>query len=162
AALSFQVLPIRLECRAKTGKILWDLMRREPPGRLPRPRHGLLSIWMERRPMDSTNDVADSGGMGPEKVGNMPRREAILLLLLASVQFTSIVDFMVVMPLGPQLIRTMKLAPAQFGWIVSSYTIAAGLAGLLASSIMDRFGRKAAFLGLYAGFLVGTFLCGLA
>ncbi len=90
------------------------------------------------------------------------RNEALLLLLLASVQFTSIVDFMVVMPLGPQLMRTLALTPAQFGWIVSSYTMAAGLAGLLASSIMDRFGRKAAFLTLYAGFLVGTLLCGLA
>ena len=90
------------------------------------------------------------------------RRELFLLLLLASVQFTSIVDFMVVMPLGPQLMRTLKITPAEFGWIVSSYTIAAGLAAILASSIMDRFGRKAAFLTLYAGFLVGTLLCGLA
>lgn len=90
------------------------------------------------------------------------RGEALLLLLLASVQFTSIVDFMVVMPLGPQLMRRLDLTPKQFGWIVSSYTIAAGMAGLLASSIMDRFGRKAAFLTLYAGFLVGTLLCGLA
>jgi predicted MFS family arabinose efflux permease len=90
------------------------------------------------------------------------RREILLLLLLASVQFTSIVDFMVVMPLGPQLMRILNLTPAHFGWIVSSYTIAAGLAGLLASSIMDQFGRKAAFLTLYAGFLIGTLLCGLA
>jgi predicted MFS family arabinose efflux permease len=90
------------------------------------------------------------------------RREAMLLLILASVQFTSIVDFMVVMPLGPQLMRTLGITPSQFGLIVSSYTISAGLAGLMASSFMDRFGRKAAFLTLYAGFLVGTLLCGLS
>jgi predicted MFS family arabinose efflux permease len=90
------------------------------------------------------------------------RREIVLLLILASVQFTSIVDFMVVMPLGPQLMRKFAINPAQFGWIVASYTIAAGLAGLLASSIMDRFGRKQAFLTLYTGFLVGTLLCGLS
>ena len=90
-------------------------------------------------------------------------RELFLLLLLASVQFTSIVDFMVVMPLGPQLMRTLEITPAQFGWIVSSsYTIAAGLAGLLASSIMDRFGRKQAFLTLYAGSGRVMLLCGLA
>src|SRR5213078_2051390 len=49
-----------------------------------------------------------------------------------------------------------------FGWVVSAYTMAAGVAGLVASSLMDRFGRKAGFLGLFVGFLVGTLLCGLA
>ncbi len=90
------------------------------------------------------------------------RREMVLLLILASVQFTSIVDFMVVMPLGPQLQRKLEINNAQFGWIVASYTVAAGLAGLLGSSIMDRFGRKSAFLTLYAGFLLGTLFCGLS
>jgi predicted MFS family arabinose efflux permease len=90
------------------------------------------------------------------------RRELLLLLILASVQFTSIVDFMVVMPLGPQLRRTLGITPFRFGLIVSSYTISAGLAGLLGSSILDRFGRKRAFLTLYCGFLVGTLSCGLA
>ena len=104
----------------------------------------------------------------PDKSGSAPlaaeqrRREMVLLLILASVQFTSIVDFMVVMPLGPQLMRKLAINPAQFGWIVSSYTVAAGLAGLLASSVMDRFGRKSAFLSLYCGFLVGTLFCGLS
>jgi predicted MFS family arabinose efflux permease len=92
----------------------------------------------------------------------MRRGEIILLVILASVQFTSIVDFMVMMPLGPQLMREFAIGPTRFGWIVASYTIAAGLAGLLASSILDRFGRKDAFLTLYSGFLVGTFLCGLS
>ena len=90
------------------------------------------------------------------------RREMILLLILASVQFTSIVDFMVVMPLGPQLQRKLEIDNVQFGRIVASYTVAAGLAGLLASSIMDRFGRKSAFLTLYTGFLLGTLICGLS
>jgi predicted MFS family arabinose efflux permease len=88
--------------------------------------------------------------------------EMVLLLMLASVQFTSIVDFMVIMPLGPQLKRTLAITSSQFGLIVSSYTISAGIAGIFAASFMDRFGRKAAFLTLYAGFLVGTLLCGLA
>src|SRR3954469_23970089 len=88
--------------------------------------------------------------------------ERAVLLTLASVQFTSIVDFMVIMPLGPQLMRTMAISPAQFGLIVSSYTLSAGVAGVVASSLVDRFGRKVAFLGLYVGFLLGTLLCGLA
>src|SRR5262245_35258740 len=98
-------------------------------------------------------EPADSAIRGPE---------LLLLLMLASVQFTSIVDFMVVMPLGPQLKRNLAITSSQFGLIVSSYTISAGIAGIFASSFMDRFGRKAAFLSLYAGFLIGTFLCGLA
>jgi predicted MFS family arabinose efflux permease len=89
-------------------------------------------------------------------------RAAIVLAILALVQFTSIVDFMVVMPLGPQLIRKLGLTTAQFSLVVASYSIFAGIAGLLASSIMDRFGRKAAYLGLFAGFLLGTLSCGLA
>jgi MFS transporter, DHA1 family, inner membrane transport protein len=90
------------------------------------------------------------------------RRELILLLILASVQFFSIVDFMVVMPLGPQLRRTLGIDTFQFGLIVASYTVSAGVAGLLASSVLDRFGRKRAFLTLFVGFLVGTTLCGLS
>jgi len=112
------------------------------------------SVHDHDRELGAAKNLADST--------SARRRELFLLLLLASVQFTSIVDFMVVMPLGPQLMRTLEITTRQFGWIVSSYTVAAGLAGLLASSIMDRFGRKAAFLTLYAGFLVGTLLCGLA
>jgi DHA1 family inner membrane transport protein len=108
----------------------------------------------------------DSASVGEAKaappIAELRRREAVLLLILASVQFTSIVDFMVVMPLGPQLMRKLQINAAQFGWIVASYTVAAGVAGLLASSIMDRFGRKSAFLTLYTGFLVGTLFCGLS
>ncbi len=90
------------------------------------------------------------------------RSELVLLLILASVQFFSIVDFMVVMPLGPQLRRTVGIDTFQFGLIVSSYTVSAGVAGLLGSSVLDRFGRKRAYLTLFVGFLVGTMLCGLS
>ncbi len=89
------------------------------------------------------------------------RGERLVLFVLAAVQFTSIVDFMIVMPLGPQLMRSLQVGPAEFGLIVSSYTFAAGVAGLVASSVVDRFSRRTAFLCLYAGFLLGTLLCGL-
>jgi MFS transporter, DHA1 family, inner membrane transport protein len=80
------------------------------------------------------------------------RREVMVLALLASVQFTSIVDFMVVMPLGPELKEKLSINDFQFGLIVSSYTWSAGLAGFVASSILDRYARKTAFLTLYTGF----------
>ncbi len=90
------------------------------------------------------------------------RRERMVLFILAAVQFTTIVDFMIVMPLGPQLMRTLHIGPTQFGLIVSSYTFAAGAAGLVASSIVDRFARRTTFIVLYAGFLLGTLFCALA
>lgn len=88
--------------------------------------------------------------------------ERLILFVLAAVQFITIVDFMIVMPLGPQLMRVLHINPAQFGLIVSSYTFAAGVAGLIASATVDRIGRKLAFLTLYGGFLVATLVCGLA
>jgi DHA1 family inner membrane transport protein len=90
------------------------------------------------------------------------RRERLVLIILAAVQFATIVDFMIVMPLGPQLMRTLHIGPAEFGLIVSSYTFAAGAAGLVASAVVDRFARRNTFMVLYAGFLLGTLLCGLA
>src|SRR5687768_16345577 len=89
-------------------------------------------------------------------------RERLILFILAAVQFTTIVDFMIVLPLGPQLMRKLDISPAQFGLVVSAYTFAAGATGLVASSIVDRFSRRTMFIVFYAGFLVGTLLCGLA
>ncbi|MFG0262121.1 MAG: MFS transporter, partial [Novipirellula sp. JB048] len=88
--------------------------------------------------------------------------ERWILFVLATVQFITLVDFMIVMPLGPQLMRVLQIGPGAFGLIVSSYTFAAGAAGLVASALVDRYSRKSAFLVLYAGFILGTFLCGLA
>ncbi|MBA4109776.1 MAG: MFS transporter [Leptothrix sp. (in: Bacteria)] len=90
------------------------------------------------------------------------QKERWLLLSLAAVQFTHIVDFMVMMPLGPQLTRLFALSDAQFGLLVSVYSLAAGVSGLLASLVIDRFERKRALLVLYAGFAVATLACGLA
>lgn len=103
-------------------------------------------------------DLMTSGG----RTNCQRHHERVVLVILAAVQFITIVDFMIVMPLGPQLMRTLQIVPAQFGLIVSTYTFAAGVAGLVASAIIDRFGRRTTFLVLYAGFLVGTLLCALA
>lgn len=91
-----------------------------------------------------------------------PQMEKLILITLVAVQFTSIVDFMVVMPLGPQLIKSLQITTEQFSLIVSSYTFAAGIAALGAASFLDRYDRKTAFVILYIGFVVGTLLCGLA
>lgn len=90
------------------------------------------------------------------------QKERWLLWSLSAVQFTHIVDFMVMMPLGPQLTHLFALSDAQFGLLVSAYSLAAGVSGLLASLVIDRFERKRALLTLYAGFAVATLACGLA
>ena len=90
------------------------------------------------------------------------RRERVILFCLAAVHFTTIIDFMVVMPLGPQLEKALNLGPARFGMVVAAYTYAAGLAGLVATVTLDRFARRTAFLTVFAGFILGTLACGLA
>ena len=71
-------------------------------------------------------------------------------------------DFMIMMPLGPQLMRIFNITPQQFGLIVSSYTFSAGISGFFTAFIIDRFDRKKFLQLLYVGFLIGTLLCGLA
>jgi predicted MFS family arabinose efflux permease len=88
--------------------------------------------------------------------------ERWLLLSLAAINFTTIVDFIIIMPLGPQYMRVFSISPAQFGVIVSSYAISAGISGITAGFFLDRFDRKRALLTLYAGFALGTLFCALA
>ncbi len=90
------------------------------------------------------------------------QREWLLLLSLAGMQFTHIMDFMVMMPLGPQLMRLLHITPTQFGFLVSTYTLSAAIVGFLAAFIVDRFDRKRTLLVLYAGFICATLLCALA
>ena len=91
-----------------------------------------------------------------------PKRELWLLLTLAGIQFTHIVDFMVMMPLGPQFTQLFSISDAKFGLLVSAYTFSAGVSGLLASFYVDRFSRKKLLLTLYVLFAVATMACGLA
>ncbi|MBC7383848.1 MAG: MFS transporter [Bacteroidia bacterium] len=92
----------------------------------------------------------------------MDKKERILLLTLAAINFTNIMDFMIMMPLGPQLMRIFEITPQQFGLLVSCYTISAGISGFFAAFLIDRFDRKRALTILYIGFIIGTFICGLA
>jgi predicted MFS family arabinose efflux permease len=91
-----------------------------------------------------------------------PKRERWLLLTLASIQFTSVLDFMIMMPLGPQLTQLFDISAGQFGFLVSAYTFAAGLSGLLAATYIDRFGRKRMMLTLYPLFGVAAVACSIA
>lgn len=82
--------------------------------------------------------------------------------LLAFLQFTLIVDFMILSPLGPILMPQLGISARQFGLAVSAYAFSAGFAGILTAGFADKFDRKRLLLVFYGGFLLGTLLCGLA
>ncbi len=88
--------------------------------------------------------------------------ERSLLLLLAAVQFTHVMDFMIMMPLGPQLMRVMDIGPGRFAAFVAAYTVSSGVVGLLAAPFIDRFDRRKLLLFTYAGFTLGTLACAFA
>ncbi|MCE2745493.1 MAG: MFS transporter [Burkholderiales bacterium] len=101
-------------------------------------------------------------GQAANHLNMSPRREWALLLILAGIQFTHILDFMIMMPLGPQLTQAFSISDARFGLLVSAYTFAAGASGLLASLYIDRFERRRLLLVLYFLFSIATLACGLA
>jgi predicted MFS family arabinose efflux permease len=88
--------------------------------------------------------------------------ERFVVLLLAFLQFTIVLDFMIMGPLGALLMPALHITPQQFGLVVSVYAFSAAASGLLAAGFADRFDRKRLLLFFYCGFLVGTLLCGLA
>ena len=90
------------------------------------------------------------------------RQERVLLVTLAGIQFCHIVDFMVMMPLGPILLQELSIAAHEFGLLVSAYTFTAAIAGVLVAGFVDRFERKRLLLLTFALFAIATLACGLA
>ena len=88
--------------------------------------------------------------------------QIFVIAILAILQFTLILDFMVLSPLGAQLLIELHITTAQFGWVVSAYAFSAGASGLLAAGFADKFDRKKLLLFFYGGFIIGTLLCGIA
>ena len=92
----------------------------------------------------------------------LSRSQYFILLVLAAINFTHIMDFMIMMPMAPQLMRVLHINPQQFSILVASYTIAAGTASFFGTFLVDQFDRKKVVLFCYTGFIVGTFACGAA
>lgn len=84
------------------------------------------------------------------------------IFILAITQFTVILDFMVMSPLGDMLMKSMDMKPGHFGIAVSAYAFSAGISGLLTAGFADKFDRKKLLLFFYTGFIIGTLLCGIA
>jgi predicted MFS family arabinose efflux permease len=105
-------------------------------------------------------DTAPAGGTKPRMT--FSRYQKFVIAVLAFLQFTLILDFMIISPLGAMMMPTLHISPQQFGLAVSSYAFSAGVSGLLAAGFADRFDRKRLLLFFYAGFMLGTLLCALA
>src|SRR5437867_856865 len=98
-------------------------------------------------------------GLEQKAAERISGREVLVLLVLAAVHFANVMDFMIVMPLGPQYQKDLHITPQEFGWLVSVYGFSSSLSGLLAAWFLDRFDRKRTLLALYGGFTVATLLC---
>lgn len=88
--------------------------------------------------------------------------QVFMISVLAVLQFTIVLDFMVLSPLGVLLLEKLSLKPTQFTTVVSAYAFSAGAAGLLAAGFADKFDRKKLLLFFFVGFMLGTVLCALA
>ncbi len=88
--------------------------------------------------------------------------ERTILVILAAIQFTHILDYMIMMPLGAGLMKQFSLSPAQFSQLVAAYGGAAAAAGLLGGLFLGRIDRKRALTWLYVGFALSTLACALA
>lgn len=88
--------------------------------------------------------------------------QKFVIFILATTQFTVILDFMVMSPLGDMLMKSLSLSPSRFGLAVSAYAFSAGISGLLTAGFADKFDRKKLLLFFYSGFIAGTIFCGLA
>ena len=91
-----------------------------------------------------------------------PSQKRWVLLVLTLIMFSTTMDFMVLMPLGPKLMSLFGISPKRFSLLVSIYSFTAGIFGLLGSLIFDRLDRKIALIGSYLGFLIGTLFCAFA
>jgi predicted MFS family arabinose efflux permease len=88
--------------------------------------------------------------------------QKFIVAILAFLQFTIILDFMILSPLGAILMPALHISPSEFGLVVSAYAFSAGTSGLLAAGFADRFDRKKLLLFFYTGFVIGTLLCAIA
>jgi predicted MFS family arabinose efflux permease len=100
--------------------------------------------------------------MKDQKIVSFTGYQKFAILILALTQFTVILDFMVMSPLGDMLMKSLLLKPAAFGVAVSAYAFSAGVSGLLTAGFADKFDRKKLLLFFYFGFIAGTVFCGLA
>lgn len=90
------------------------------------------------------------------------RKERIYVLILAAIQVAHIMDFVIMMPLGPRFMRVFNISPVEFSTLVSAYTFSAGIVGFIGALYADHFDRKKFLLFNFTGFIAGTFMCAIS
>ena len=90
------------------------------------------------------------------------KKERLYVLILAAIQISHILDFVIIMPLGPNFMRVFHINPAEFSSLVSAYTFSAGIVGFIGALYADHFDRKKFLLFNFTGFIIGTFMCAIA
>ena len=95
-------------------------------------------------------------------VDSFTKYQVFVVVLISLLQFTVVLDFMILSPLGDILMKSLNMSTSQFGSVVSAYAISAGISGILAAGFADKFDRKKLLLFFYVGFILGTLFCGLA
>ena len=113
-----------------------------------------MAYWSERVKQTLSQAINPS-----QNLFQSSKQEQFFLLALAGIQFTHILDFMIMMPLGPQFITALSINTHEFGLLLSSYTFAAAVAGVFATYHIDRFERRQLLLSLYICFIVATVAC---
>lgn len=88
--------------------------------------------------------------------------QIFIIAIMAFLQFTIVLDFMVLSPLGAILMPELNITPSQFSHLVSAYAYSAFASGILSAGFADKFDRKKILLFFYVGFIGGTLMCGLA
>jgi predicted MFS family arabinose efflux permease len=119
----------------------------------------MASISNRQDPVANSDEIQ---GSSAPALKSFTSYQTFVVVLLALLQFTVVLDFMILSPLGDILMKTLNLSTSRFGSVVSAYAISAGISGLLAAGFADKFDRKKLLLFFYCGFVVGTLCCGLA
>ncbi|MGE3608762.1 MAG: MFS transporter [Bacteriovoracaceae bacterium] len=90
------------------------------------------------------------------------KRERLYVIILSAIQIAHILDFVIMMPLGPRFMRVFNITPAEFSTLVSAYTFSAGIVGFFGALYADHFDRRKFLLFNFTGFILGTFMCAIA
>ena len=106
----------------------------------------------------STIDVKGKKQQAPPREA-FTSYQVFVIAILALMQFTIILDFMILSPLGDILMKKLDMTTGQFGSVVSAYAISAGISGILAAGFADKFDRKKLLMFFYVGFIIGTAFC---
>ena len=113
-------------------------------------------------PAPTPGPATGPAGAPPAAATPFTSYQKLIVAILAFLQFTIILDFMILSPLGALLLRDLHIPASRFGLVVSVYAFSAGISGFLAAGFADRFDRKRLLMFFYTGFVGGTFLCGIA